>query len=299
MTPFLPSIPYRQQYLQRMELAMNYVEQHLAEPLDLATVAQAASFSSYHFHRIFKALTGENPQDYINRLRLERAANMLVKNPARSITDIALACGFSSSSAFSRSFKRRFGVTARDYARRAGAGSSPSVQPPAAGPENPSFMLPNVSVKKTAPLHLLYIPSRHGYDPESTKAAWVRLFQWINARQLLTSETRLIGISFDDPEITPPHRCRYFACLAMPPEQKGDKLVNIFDFPEHLCAVARITCPGVAQIQQAYRLLYRAWLPDSGFFMADLPPYEIIYDAPDVTPGGQYVFDLCIPVTVM
>ncbi len=292
------SISYRQQYLQRMELAMNYVEQHLAEPLDLATVAQAASFSPYHFHRIFKALTGENPQDYINRLRLERAANMLVKNPARSITDTALACGFSSSSAFSRSFKKHFGVTARDYARQPDSRGAPTAQP-AAGPESPSAAAPKVEVKRAGPLHLAYIPSRHGYHPESTKAAWVRLFQWANAHQRFTPETRLVGISFDDPEITPPHRCRYFACMTMPPEQQGDKVISIFDIPEHLCAAARITCLEVAQIQQAYRMLYNTWLPDSGFFMADLPPYEIIYDAPDVTPGGPYVFDLCIPITVM
>lgn len=296
MPPFALSVPYRQQYLQRMELAMNYVEQHLAEPLDLATIAQAANFSPYHFHRIFKALTGENPQDYINRLRLERAANLLIKSPARSITDIALSCGFSSSSAFSRSFKKHFGVSARDYARQP---APATLQPSMAEPEDPALGLPSVSVKKAGPLHLAYVASRHGYSPASTTAAWVKLFQWVNARQLLTPETRLVGISFDDPDITPRQRCRYFACMSMPPEQKGDTIVSIFDFPEHLCAVARITCPGVPQIQQAYRLLYRAWLPDSGFFMADLPPYEIIYDAPDVTPGGQYVFDLCLPITVL
>jgi AraC family transcriptional regulator len=131
----------------------------------------------------------------------------------------------------------------------------------------------------------------------------VRLFQWANARQelarqLRAGETRLIGISFDDPEITPLHKCRYFACMTVPPELTDDATAGFFDFPEHLCAVARVECESVQEIQQAYRSFYRSWLPDSGFLMADLPPYDIIYDAPDVTPGGKYVFDLCVPVTV-
>jgi DNA gyrase inhibitor GyrI len=49
----------------------------------------------------------------------------------------------------------------------------------------------------------------------------------------------------------------------------------------------------------AYRALYRDWLPDSGFLMTDLPPYEIYHNAPDVDPASKYVFDLCVPVEAL
>lgn len=300
MPPFVIPGSYRQQYLKRLEVAMNYIDQNLAAPLDLETVAQIAGFSPYHFHRIFTALMDENPQDYVNRLRVERAANMLVKNRTQSVTEIAFACGFSSASAFSRSFKKYFGVTAREYIQievnRPLAQRLAKSQFLSAGLEN--FHLPGIDVRQTAPIHLAYFASRRGYHPDSTRAVWVRLFQWANAHQLLTPETKLVGISFDDPDITPLHKCRYYACMTMPPERTADSTASFFDYPAHLCAVARMHCDDVAQIQQAYRLFYRDWLPDSGFLMANLPPYEIIYDAPDVTPGGQYVYDLCIPITV-
>ncbi|MCE1252434.1 MAG: AraC family transcriptional regulator [Anaerolineae bacterium] len=296
MPPFNIPGSYRQLYLNRLEQAMNYIEKNLSAPLDLEKVAQAAGFSPYHFHRIFSALMGENPQDYILRQRLERAANLLVKNPTRSITEISFTCGFSSSSAFARAFKKHFGQPASSYARQGAPAARLETQVPAT--EKNQQKTVDVQVKQMETLHLVYFASRHGYSPTSTQAAWVKLFQWMNAHQLLRPETRLIGISFDDPAITPLNRCRYYACMDVPAEINNDPHASFWDFPAHLCAVTRFRCRDVAEIQETYRLIYRTWLPDSGFFMADLPPYEIIYEAPDVNPGGDYVFDLCVPITV-
>ena len=105
----------RAEYRNRIERVVIFIHDHLNEPLDLARVAAESHFSPYHFHRVFQGAMNETPQDYINRTRLERAANYLTKTKEMSITDIALACGFSSSSTFARSFKKHFGVTARQY----------------------------------------------------------------------------------------------------------------------------------------------------------------------------------------
>src|SRR5512133_2556470 len=102
-------------YKARVDAAIMFITEHLAEDLSLEDIAEAAHFSSFHFHRIFSAMVGETPQQFLNRVRLERAANFLVKNPAHSITQIALSCGFSSSATFARSFKKHFGITANEY----------------------------------------------------------------------------------------------------------------------------------------------------------------------------------------
>jgi AraC family transcriptional regulator len=60
-------------------------------------------------------MIGETPNVFVNRLRVEKAANMLQKNPLLSITDIAFDCGFSSSAAFARSFKQYFGISASKW----------------------------------------------------------------------------------------------------------------------------------------------------------------------------------------
>lgn len=287
----------REQYLSQIEKSLQFINQHLADPMDLETVAIAAGFSPFHFHRIFSALLNETPQDYINRQRLEKAANLLVKSPSLTMTEVAFACGFSSSSTFARSFKKHFGCSASDYARRFRKQTRPlpwvSLEKYSEN-RNP-FILPEIAIRQMPGLHLAYFSDRNGYAQSSIKSVWQKLFNWASTRKISFPPEKLVAISFDDPEITAPTKCRYYACLTIPAELKSDSCANILDIPEHLCAVCRMICDA-EDIQPAYRVLYREWLPDSGFMLADLPPYEIYYNAPEVSPGCKYEFDLCIPV---
>ncbi|MBD3275620.1 MAG: helix-turn-helix domain-containing protein, partial [Candidatus Marinimicrobia bacterium] len=105
----------REEYNARINRVINYINQHLHEELTLKQLAGVANFSEYHFHRIFGAMTGEPLNRFIQRLRVEKAANMLLFNPKMSITEIALDCGFSGSSTFARSFRDMFGMTASEW----------------------------------------------------------------------------------------------------------------------------------------------------------------------------------------
>src|SRR5262245_43890267 len=97
-------------YVQRVNLAIDHIVGHLDEPLRLRELARVALLSPFHFHRVFQALIGATPADFVQRLRLEKALGILAHPRPPSLTAIALACGFSSSSVFCRCFKRRFGV---------------------------------------------------------------------------------------------------------------------------------------------------------------------------------------------
>lgn len=87
-----------------------YIEQHLSEPLTLTELALEARLSEFHFARMFKQSTQLAPHQYVMQRRMLRAET-LVKNSALSLTDIAMACGFSSASHFSNRFKSMIGVT--------------------------------------------------------------------------------------------------------------------------------------------------------------------------------------------
>jgi AraC family transcriptional regulator len=95
-----------------MNRVIDHIQKHLNDQLNLEHLAAIACFSPFHFHRLFRAWTGETLQAFVHRLRLERAAAELVFNRPKSITAIALDCGFSGSSAFARAFKEAFGVSA-------------------------------------------------------------------------------------------------------------------------------------------------------------------------------------------
>ena len=98
-------------YVARVNRAVDYITANLDQPLRLEEVARAACFSPYHFHRIFRGLMGETLAAFVKRVRLERAVYLLSHRDGTKLTDVALACGFSSSSDFARCFRGHYGVT--------------------------------------------------------------------------------------------------------------------------------------------------------------------------------------------
>ena len=99
-----------EEYTERVNRAIDHIVRNLGRPLRLEEVAEAACFSPFHFHRVFKAVVGETLSEFVKRQRLERALYLMSHAPKRSLMSIAIDCGFSSSSDFSRSFKQRYGV---------------------------------------------------------------------------------------------------------------------------------------------------------------------------------------------
>jgi len=88
----------------------------LDDQLSLESLAQESGYSRVHFMRMFRAATGRSPHNYLMNLRIERARELL-SNPALSLTDIALDCGFSSHSHLTRVFRQFLGVTPSEYRR--------------------------------------------------------------------------------------------------------------------------------------------------------------------------------------
>ena len=110
----------RAEYVARINRVIDHIEANLGSTLALEDLAEVAAFSPYHFHRIFKSMVGENLGAFIRRRRVEKAASLLLSNPARPITQVALECGFSSPAAFARVFRESFGMSASDWIRCGG-----------------------------------------------------------------------------------------------------------------------------------------------------------------------------------
>jgi len=96
-----------------------YVEEHLAEPILLATLARLARLSPYYFCRAFKQSFGMPPHRYQTSRRMEYAKLLLAKR-AVSVTEIGIMLGFSSTSSFTAAFRRETGTTPTDYRRNIG-----------------------------------------------------------------------------------------------------------------------------------------------------------------------------------
>ena len=89
----------------------DYIELHKNEKIVLKDIVDYIGMSAYHFHRIFKMCTSETLNEYILRFKLERSSVYLKINIKISITELAYAYGFSESSAYTRAFKKHFGIS--------------------------------------------------------------------------------------------------------------------------------------------------------------------------------------------
>ena len=107
----------KQNNYETIKATLNYIQENLTEDLTLETLAKRASFSTTYFHKLFKSSTGKTLHDYIEDLRIGKAVNLLISTDM-TLSQIAYACGFSSQSYFSYTFKRNKGMTPKTYARK-------------------------------------------------------------------------------------------------------------------------------------------------------------------------------------
>lgn len=103
-------------YQWQVQRGIDFIEEHLTEEIELQDVSRVAGVSHWHFLRMFKALTNETLKSYIRSRRLANARRLLVASTDGILT-IAFAAGFESQEAFTRAFKRAFGVTPARYRR--------------------------------------------------------------------------------------------------------------------------------------------------------------------------------------
>ena len=97
-----------------VESLVAFVEENLGENLGLVELAGVAGYSANHFARLFKRTFGLSPHQYVLERRIERAKAIL-RDPRRSLVQVALECGFGSQAHFNTAFKAKAGVTPGTY----------------------------------------------------------------------------------------------------------------------------------------------------------------------------------------
>jgi AraC family transcriptional regulator len=106
----LSNMPGVQPQADRMEAVRRFVRDHADEPLDRARLASVAGFSVPHFHRLWRAHTGQNVAAYLRRMRQKRAA-LKLRMGAVDITEVALSAGYETHAAFTRAFRQQYGLS--------------------------------------------------------------------------------------------------------------------------------------------------------------------------------------------
>jgi len=98
----------------KVRRAILLMEQHVGTRLSLDTLSEKLNMSSRQLERLFKAETGQGPQEYARHVRLRKAAGLL-ETTDKTVAEIASSCGFADSSHFGREFRKQFGVQPMSY----------------------------------------------------------------------------------------------------------------------------------------------------------------------------------------
>ena len=103
---------------ERVVRAREYLDEHLAEDVDLRTLSREVALSPFHLTRLFRLEVGEPPHRYLVHRRLDRAAELLVSTPL-TVTQVCDRVGFGSPAHFGQAFRRRFGMPPSVYRKLA------------------------------------------------------------------------------------------------------------------------------------------------------------------------------------
>jgi AraC family transcriptional regulator len=305
-------------YEQRMNAAMDFVQDHLGEDLRLDRIADAAGFSPHHFHRLFAAHVGERPTAYVARRRTERAAALLIDQPTRTVSAIAADCGFGTPSAFARSFKDVYGVT--PMAWRTGGGAEGTGQalstegltrfttamPETAVAFNEAEQSWELRIGALAPgrLHVRHLPQRevaylrHAGPFQGAATIFGELFAkiitWADSVGIDTGATDTVALYHDDPNLTDDELLRFSACITIPDDVIPDPPVNRTTISGGLYVTASFALTD-DEYSNAWNAILGAWLPQSGYEPDDRHYFER-FGPDDAVTDGRRPVEICIPI---
>lgn len=303
----------RQEYIARINKVMDHIERNMESQHSLESLAAVASFSPYHFHRIFTALMGETLNDFLKRIRLERSASLLMNNAHHSVAEVAYKCGFSSPSVFCRAFKGYFGCSAKGYREKhASKDSKDGKFDSKNGKERleASLYFCDVESKNiwrrsmNAKVEVMEMPAwnliycRHTGPFDQIGKAYGKLTSWAGPRGLLNQPgVKTLTVYHDDPSVTEIDKVRQSACLTVTGNVKVEGEIGKMEIPAGRYAVGHFEIKPT-EFQEAWDAVC-LWLTESGYQPCDGNAYELYHNDFTKHPEGKFIVDICVPVKVL
>ncbi len=289
-------------YHERMLKVLVHIQQNLESNLSLTELANVAHFSPYHFHRIFKGMTGESVKSHIRRLRLEQAANNL-KCGKEQITNIAFSAGYETHEAFTRAFKEMFGKTPSKFRQQNGYSTilkSPigvhfqqddpltDFQPISGKGEIMQVILKQLPQQKVAFI-------RHTGPYNECGKAWSKICTLLGSKGYIGSDTQFIGLCHDDPEITVADKIRYDACVSVDKNFQAEGEIGVQTIEGGEYAVTTHFGP-YDNLNDTYAKIMGQWLPQSGKMLRSTPCLELYLNDPESTEPEDLLTDIYVPL---
>jgi len=277
-----------QEYFKAINRAVDYINEHLHEPVNLYDLAGVANVSGFHFHRLFKALMSESPGEYIQRLRLEKAVFKL-QTTRQTILEIAEQTGYQTPYALSKAFKKRFGVSPSAFRAQSMHLSVPV--------ETPVFIRVEPEIREIAAKRVITVRVVNPFtDANAFVHAWKKLIGFAEVTGIPDNEHEYLTLSRDISTITQPNLYRSYVCITANPDMKARGEFGRQTIEGGLYAV--FTYRGAYRsLERLYCFIYRNWIPNSKYELRDIAFFEKFLNSPDVVKQDDLLTEVYIPVT--
>ncbi len=278
-------------YIERINKVIDYIEENIEQKLTLVQLSNIAMFSKYHFHRIFKSVTGETLNGFIKRVRMTKAYRLLQVDQTMEINELAFTLGYNSTANFSRDFKDFYGFTPSEIKE------SDNILVERVMKINSSELnITYKGIEKIPDKFLLYKKITTGYNTKTISKAFEDLHQIAVQNEFLLDQ--FIGIGYDDPDYTSFDKCKYDACMAVNPENVPKELsINskilreahyaIFYFEGH-----------EKQVSLAWDYIFKEWLLNSNYIPDNRPHLEM-YLYSEQYELRVFKVNLCLPIKLI
>lgn len=260
----------------------------------LEAVSSASGLSKYHFHRLYRLVTGETVQATTTRLRIARAAAVL-RDEKTSITDAAFVAGYASSQAFAKAVKRELAQSASDLRadpERLAASIrtlAEPVLPPGAAPSAPL----RIEICSLDPFEIIIVRTKDKY-PELAQAYWT-LFSCVGDRFRINA---VLGIPHRDIESFAEAGFIFDCALCVSPqlpEQPAGIEQQVISRGHYL--IVRHTGPDNA-LTITLDTLYAYVLTEPDFMVSDAPCIHHFIDDPEVTDEADCRTDIYLKIDI-
>ena len=274
-------------YIQRINKVVAYINNHLDETLDLKKLANEAALSDFHFHRIFKALKGEAIGGYITRLRLEATARLL-RYTTLTIEEIAFNIGYETPASLSKAFKKQYGISPTEYR------TNKDTYIMKKEIINPDLALKAPKIVTLEPKNLIYVALTGAYGSLDYGKTYEQLWAVIKAQKLFTKGIESICISYDDPKITEGSLQRSDVCLAIHKPATPQEEVSCKTLAGGKYAVFFYQ-GSYENLSQVYDTAVR-WVIDHQYTLREEPFFEKYLNDARRTPKEKLKTEIYIPI---
>lgn len=265
---------------QAVDGVIKHINNHLFDSLEMDELILLSRLSKSHFRRVFKAITGENIASYIQRLRIEQIAHLLVSTDFK-LEQIIKQTSYQTKFSLAKAFRKHFGISTSEYRKRYKLEIIDRL----------SDIL--YEIKQVRQMAAFCIEVGDAYkNKHQYRSKWNQLLHYTKQNNLTE---KFLSISLDDPLITPIEKCRFYLGVVIPKETIRKQQLGLIQIPDGRYAVFQHT-GSYASLHKFYQLIYEEWFPKNKYRPKNTFSFEVYLNNPRTTKFSELITEIYIPI---